>query len=116
LEWTVEYYETANGKKPAREFIQNLPLKLEAKAYMEIGLLEQFGMHLSMPYSRHIKDGIYELRIQHAVYKARIFYFFMIGKRIILTNGFLKKTNKTPPEEIEKALYYRADYKRRQVI
>lgn len=44
---------------------------------------------------------------------ARIFYFFFDGKKIILTNGFIKKTQKTPPIELEKALSYKTDYERR---
>jgi phage-related protein len=116
LEWKVEYYETEGGNKPAREFIRKLPLKLEAKAYKEISLLEQFGTRLTMPYSRHMRDGIYELRIQQANSKARVFYFFIVGQRIILTNGFIKKTKKTPPDELDKALNYKADYERRESL
>ncbi|MEE3452987.1 type II toxin-antitoxin system RelE/ParE family toxin [Dialister sp.] len=41
-------------------------------------------------------------------------YFFFIGRRIVLTNGFVKKTQKTPPEEIERAKRCRADYLRRK--
>ena len=40
----------------------------------------------------------------------RILYFFVVGHQIILTNGFVKKTQKTPPEEIALAQKYRADY------
>jgi len=54
-----------------------------------------------------------ELRISVSKEEARIFYFFTIGNRIILTHGFIKKTQKTPPKEIEKALAYKADYERR---
>jgi len=94
MAWCVDYYETKNGNIPAHEFIKSLPVKLEAKAYWEIGLLEQFGTNLTMPYSRFIRDGLYELRIQQAGSKIRIFYFFFVGKKIILTNGFIKKTKK----------------------
>jgi len=114
--WNIGYYETESGKKPAYEFIQSLPVKLEAKAYSDIGILEQFGTQLTMPYSRYIKDGLFELRVQQAGSKARIFYFFVVGKKIILTNGFLKKTKKTPPHELEKALRYKLDYERRHKI
>ena len=102
MDWNIEYYETESGKKPVSEFIQSLPVKLEAKAYLDIGLLEQFGAQLTMPYSRFIKDGLFELRVQQAGSNARIFYFFVVGKNIILTSGFLKKTKKTPPHEMEK--------------
>ena len=114
MEWTVEYYETESGDKPAREFIKALPLKLETKAYKEIALLEQFGTQLTMPYPRYMQDGVYELRVQQAHNEARVFYFFVVGKKIILTNGFIKKSKKTPPDELDKALEYKADYERRE--
>ena len=41
---------------------------------------------------------------------SRILYFFVVGRRIVLTNGFIKKSQKTPRNEIEKAKRYRADY------
>jgi phage-related protein len=55
----------------------------------------------------------FELRIQAEGNGARVFYFFMIGKRIIVTNGFIKKTRATPQREIALALKYKKDYIRR---
>lgn len=43
----------------------------------------------------------------------RVLYFFSVGKKIVLTNGFIKKTQKTPKREIEIARMYKADYERR---
>ena len=43
----------------------------------------------------------------------RIIYFFIVGNNIVLTNGFIKKTQKTPISEIEKALEYRKDFLKR---
>jgi len=45
--------------------------------------------------------------------RSRIFYFFCGDREIFLTNGFIKKTKKTPPGELEKALRYKADHERR---
>ena len=111
--WTVNFYEKEDGSKPAQEFIHNLDIKLKAKAYKEIEILEEFGTQIKMPYSRPMQDGIFELRIQSSNNLARVFYFFVVNKKIILTNGFIKKTPKTPPSEIQKALEYKADYERR---
>ena len=111
--WNVEYYETENEKCPVYDFLSDLPLKLKAKAVKEIELLEEFGNQLTMPYSKNMQDGIYELRIQVANNLARIFYFFFLNDDIILTNGFIKKTQKTPPSELELALKYKADHERR---
>jgi len=55
------------------------------------------------------------LRIQSSNNLARIFYFFIFDKKIILTNGFIKKTQKTPPTQLKKALEYKADYERRNL-
>ena len=41
---------------------------------------------------------------------SRVLYFFVIGRRIILTHGFVKKTNKTPVAEIERTISYRKDF------
>lgn len=41
---------------------------------------------------------------------SRVLYFFYVGHKIILTNGFIKKTDKTPQNEITRAKRYRADY------
>ena len=43
----------------------------------------------------------------------RVLYFFIIGKKAVLTNGFIKKSQKTPKEEKELAKKYKADYERR---
>lgn len=55
-------------------------------------------------------DGLYEIRIQLGNDIFRIFCFFDQGKLIIITNGFQKKTQKTPKQEIEKALKIKQDY------
>ena len=46
---------------------------------------------------------------------SRIFYFFYVGNKIVVTNGFIKKTQKTPQTEFEKAQKYKQDYERRHL-
>ncbi len=113
MNWIIDYYETESGKTPAYDFINNLPLNMRTKAFKELEILEEMGTAVTMPYSKPIRDGVFELRIQFASDISRVFYFFYVGNRIILTNGFVKKAKKTPPFEIEKALKYKADYERR---
>ena len=109
----VEYYTLANGEQPVKEFLDSLETKLKVKALMDIALLEEFGNDLREPYSKPIGDGIFELRIKFSSDIARIFYFFRVNNKIILTNGFIKKTGKTPAGQIELARKYKADYERR---
>jgi len=63
-----------------------------------------------MPYSEHLGDGIFELRAKVSSNISRVLYFFVVGKKVILTNGFIKKTQKTPKNEIDLAKKYRQQY------
>lgn len=71
------------------------------------------GNELREPYSKPLGDGIFELRAKQSSNITRILYFFVIGHKIILTNGFTKKSLKTPRSEIELAKHYRAEYLQR---
>ena len=110
----VEFYSLADGTKPVGQFIKSIEDdKLRAKVIRSIKLLETFGSVLRMPESKHIENGIYELRTIQSNNIVRCLYFFYTGKKIIITNGWIKKTKKTPPEEIELAKTRRADYEQR---
>ena len=111
--YEIELYSKENGEEPVREFILELEPKIQAKILKIIDLLENNGPSLRMPYSEHLDDGIFEIRVKQSTNISRILYFFVKGKRIILTNGFVKKTRKTPRSEIDLAKIYRADYERR---
>lgn len=107
-----EFYVTPAGKCPVTDFIDSLPQKSQAKAIRDLDILAKRGHQLREPYSKHLKDGLFELRIQTSGDAVRIFYFFMVGEKIILVDGFLKKTQKTPPGILAKALHYKTDYER----
>lgn len=109
----LHYYTLPDGHKPAEEFIFSLDTKMQSKAYSSLELLEELGNTIREPYSKPIEKGIFELRIKFASDITRIFYFFCVGNRIIVTNGFVKKTQKTPRKEIDLALKYKADFERR---
>ena len=109
----VDYYELPNGEKPVEKFLNSLDVKMRVKALGSIDVLAEFGNELREPYSKAMGKGLYELRIRFAGDITRVFYFFVSGNKIILTNGFVKKTRKTPPGEIEVAMKYKADYEER---
>jgi len=109
----VEYYELPNGVKPVEKFLDSLDLKMRVKALGSIDILAEFGNALREPYSKAIGNGLFELRIKFAKDITRIFYFFVINNKIILTNGFIKKTQKTPANEISLAMKYKTDYEGR---
>lgn len=112
--WNIIFYECENGKIPVRDFLDSLPYRQRAKAVHEIEILEQFGTELRMPHAKHIDGKLWELRIKLGSDISRIFYFIYAGDDIVLLHGFVKKTEKTPPEEISRAKKYLTDYERRE--
>lgn len=109
-EYKIEFYDKADGSEPAKEFILSLDLKMRAKVLRTVALLRDAGPFLREPYSKPLDDGIFEIRTKFGSDITRVLYFFMVGQKIILTNGFIKKTQKTPASEIALAKQYRADY------
>ena len=106
----VEFYETKDGTRPVAVFLDSLDNKMAAKLVGLLEILEEYGPALRMPYSRSLGAGIFELRCVLGSNITRVLYFFCTGKKIILTNGFIKKTQKTPSHEISLAKERRADW------
>ena len=109
-DFEVIFYRKENGEEPAKDFLINLEPKMRAKIARAISRLEKNGTELREPFSKHLEDGIFELRATFSSNISRVLYFFFTGRTAILTNGFIKKTQKTPRQEIEKAKRYRDDY------
>ena len=110
MSFTVEFYETADGTQPVKVFLEGLETKMQAKALRMISLLEMYGNDLREPYSKYLRDHIYELRISQGSDISRVLYFFYSGRTIVLTNGFMKKQQKAPEREIRKAIRYQKEY------
>lgn len=109
----VEFYALPNGRKPVEDFMNSLPEKMRTKAVESLKILRDYGNRLREPYSKPVGNGILELRIKFAGDISRIFYFFFVGNKIVVTNGYIKKTMKAPAREIALARKYKADYERR---
>ena len=65
---------------------------------------------LREPYSKSLGEGIFELRCKFGNDITRVLYFFIYERKIIVTNGFIKKTRKTPIEQIQTAKARRKDF------
>lgn len=109
-EFEIIFYETDNGEKPVKDFLDSLDVKMRAKMLLSVRIVREKGYQARMPYSEELEDGIFELRAKLGSDISRVLYFFVVGRKIVLTNGFIKKTQKTPKSEIERAKKYRADY------
>ena len=110
MNYEAIFYDLPNGTEPALDFIKSLDVKMRAKLERSINLLQQAGPELRLPYSEHLEDGIFEVRAKQGTNITRVLYFFFVGKKIILTNGFVKKTQKTPKNELTLAKKYRDEY------
>ena len=113
--YNVEFYETQDGKSQIWEFLEDLRIKAATskdaciqhkQASLYIELLQQNGTRLNENITKHLEDGIWELRPGNN----RVFYFFFQDNTFVLLHQFRKKTQKTPKREIEKAKRERDDY------
>ena len=106
----VVFYRGKKGDEPAKEFLIDLNPKMRAKMLKVIELLAVNGNNLREPYAKSLRDGIFELRAKEGSDITRVLYFYVVGNKAVLTHGFVKKTEKTPPSEINRAIRYRAQY------
>ena len=111
----IEFYTDQNGKCDISDFIDELDSKAEtnkdARVQLRqvlfcIDMLSRNGNNLSTNIAKHINDEIWELRPG----KNRVLYFFQKNDKYVLLHHFVKKTQKTPKKEIEKAKKEMLDY------
>ena len=113
--YTVEFYETQNGECQVWDFLEGLRIKAATnkdariqhkQASLYIELLQQNGTHLNENITKHLEDGIWELRPGNN----RVFYFFFQDDVFVLLHQFRQQSQTTPKREIEKAKRERDDY------
>ena len=96
------------------EFIDSLQRDTQRKFFYKKSLLEEFGPRLPLPHARKLVHDIYELRFEGPHETARVLYFFIDRNRIVFTNGFKKKGQKTPEKEINLAVQRRTIFLNRK--
>jgi phage-related protein len=113
---TVVFYRTAHGKCPVEDLLNALPGKVAQKIAWVLTLLEDLDF---VPATYFTKlpgtDEIWECRISLASNAYRILCFFSSESSVVLTNGFVKQTKKTPRSEIERAEASRKDFIKRRI-
>ena len=93
------------------DFLKDQPKKVQDKIFKIIEAIETLE-RVPSNYLKHMvgTKGLYEARIKLGSNIRRVFCFFDNGKLVILLNGFTKKTQKTPKNEINKALQLMQKY------
>jgi len=112
---TVNFYRLPNGQSPVEVFLDSLTGKQAQKVTWVLKLIEELDI-VPIQYFKKLVDSenIWEVRIQFGNDIFRLLGFFESGALLILTNGFAKKKQKTPPQEIELAVTRKNDYLRRK--
>src|SRR4051812_17762305 len=100
--WAVEFYTTATGRCPVREYVDALDGAETAAMRKGLRLLGDLGLRRRLPHVRPLEQKVWELRIrtrrQH-----RVLYFAASGQRLVRLHAFTKRTQQTPRGEIETA-------------
>lgn len=109
---TCEYYQTAAGEEPVKEFVDSLDLRSRLNFFAACELLATFGPWLKRPHAAPLGQGLYELRFRGDQGHVRVLYFFFAGHKAILTHGLIKKVSAVPEHDIRIARQRRADYLR----
>jgi phage-related protein len=94
----VVFYKSQTGKEPVREWLKSLSLK-DKKTIGEDIKTVQFGWPLGMPLVRKLEPGLWEVRSKTSTGTARIL-FTVQGEIMVLLHGFVKKTAKTPVDDL----------------
>lgn len=112
---TVIFYKAEDGKSPIKDFLDSLPGKVAQKVTWVLSLLEELDIVPASYFKKLVgSEGIWECRIQFGSDAYRIFCFFEGNSVVVLTHGLVKKTRKTPKNEIERAEAYRREYLKRR--
>lgn len=112
---TIKFFKTSTGKSPVDEFLESLSTKEACKVFWVLRLVAELPS-IPAEYFKKLKntDGIWEVRASQANNEFRLLGFFDDGNLVILTNGFAKKSQKTPLEQIALAEQRKNEYIKRK--
>lgn len=95
MDYTLSYFnETVQAEFEA------WPVGLRARYRALTIRMEEHGPNLGMPHTRAMGDGLFEIRAKAEEGIGRAFYCTLVGKRIVILHGFIKKTDTTPKREL----------------
>jgi phage-related protein len=100
----VIFFRTGAGGEPVREWLKSLsPIEDRKQIGVDIKAVE-FGWSIGMPVCKPLGDGLYEVRSSLSQNRiARVLFYIDVKGRMVLLHGFIKKTQKTPPADLELA-------------
>ena len=93
---SICFFIDERGENPVKEFIENLPLKDQARVLAYLDELKKQGHQMRRPMADYLGEGIYELRPRDN----RIFYFFFLRESAVLPHAIKKRTDKIPQGDL----------------
>lgn len=99
MNWKIEFFNE-NVEAQTLAF----PPKILAKLLHIFELIEIAGAKLGEPYTKPLRDGLFEIRVKAQEGIGRSIYCYQKGQKIIILHSFVKKDNKTPKKDLEIAL------------
>jgi phage-related protein len=107
----IQFYRTASGACPVEDFLDSLNAKQARKVLWVMRVVQELP-RVPMPYLKKLegREDLWEVRAEFGGDTFRLLGFWDAGRLIILTNGFAKKTQKTPEREIAQAEQRKRDY------
>jgi phage-related protein len=111
---SIIFYTTPSGQCPVKDFLATLPDKERQKVAWVLTLVRDFQI-VPREYFKKLQNtnGIWEVRSSHGSNASRLLGFLHEGNFVVLTNGFAKKSQKTPAQEIALAELRKKDYEKR---
>jgi phage-related protein len=100
---TALFFENENGKKPVQEWLHSLDKDDRKKIGEDIKTVE-YGFPIGMPVCRKLEGKLYEVRSNISDGRIARVIFIVMSEYMILLSGFIKKSQKTPKNEIDLAL------------
>ena len=107
---TLEFYRTQSGAVPTEAFLDSLSDKVVQKVIAVIELVETVRIVPAKFFRKLVGTELFEFRIRWESNSYRLLCFFDRNNTVVITHGFMKKTQRTPPGEIDRAERYRRDY------
>ena len=98
MSWKIVYYSEREQKS-----IEKWPLGIRASYARITEAIEEFGPNLGLPYTKAIKDGLFEIRAKGREGIGRAFFCTIVGQKVVILHSIIKKTQKTPLKDLNLA-------------
>jgi len=99
MTWEIDYYSDA-----LQQEIMRLPVGLQARYIHLTERMITYGTNLGMPHTRAMSNGLFELRMKSKEGIGRVLYCTLVGRHIVMLHAFVKKSQKTPSNDMKIAI------------